>query len=107
LQGAFRADWLAGAISAVVVIFAAWYLFWMFQRVMFGKTPAHIAKFRDLDWKESSSLVVLSVLSLLLGVLPGPVLEMIHPTTQSLLHVATTAAARLPEAAGFLGFLFK
>jgi NADH:ubiquinone oxidoreductase subunit 4 (subunit M) len=74
---------------------------------MFQKTPANIARFRDLDWKEASSLTVLSVLSLLMGVFPGPVLEMIHPATQALLHTTTTAAARLPEAAGFLGFLFK
>jgi NADH-quinone oxidoreductase subunit M len=107
MQGAFRADWLVGAVTAVVVILSAWYLFWMFQRVMFGKTPAHLAGFRDLDWKEASSLTVLAVLSLLLGVFPGPVLEMIHPATQSLLHTATAAAARLPETAGLLGFLFK
>src|SRR5205823_3946418 len=100
MQGAFRADWLVGAITAIVVIFAAWYLFWMFQRVMFGKTPPHLAKFPDLDWKEASSLTVLAVLSLLLGVFPGPVLNMIHPATQALLHTATTAAARIPDAAG-------
>src|SRR5439155_15335557 len=53
MLGAFRASWVVGAISAIVVIFAAWYLFWMFQRVMFGKTNPHVAGFRDLDWKEA------------------------------------------------------
>jgi NADH-quinone oxidoreductase subunit M len=107
MQGAFRADWLVGALTAIVVIFAAWYLLWMFQRVVFGKTPPNIARFKDLDWKESSSLVVLSALSLLMVVLPGPVLEMIKPFSLTLLHTTSTAAERMGEAAGLLGTIFK
>ncbi len=104
MLGAFRADWLVGAITAAVVIFAAWYLFWMFQRVIFGKTRPEIAGFRDLDWIESSSLAVLAGLSLLLGIFPGPVLLMIHPATSDLLH---TVAAQIPRATALLEIFFK
>ncbi len=107
MQGAFRADWVVGAITTTVVIFSAWYLFWMFQRAVFGKTPANIAKFRDLDWKESSSLVVLSALSLLLGVFPGPVLELIHPFSQALLHTPTTVTQHAPGIVGALLSMFR
>jgi NADH-quinone oxidoreductase subunit M len=104
MLGAFRANWVVGAITAVVVILSAWYLFWMFQRVVFGKTNPHLAGFRDLDWKEASSLVVLSAGSVLLGVLPGPVLDLLHPATQSLL---STVAAQIPRVTTLAEMFFR
>ncbi|HET6261808.1 MAG TPA: NADH-quinone oxidoreductase subunit M, partial [Chloroflexia bacterium] len=101
MVGAFRADWVVGAITAFVVILAAWYLLWMFQRVMFGKlTPlaqeghGHEAV-KDVDWIEASTLGVLSALAILMGVFPGPLLEMLHPNTQTLLQTVT---AQIPNA---------
>jgi NADH-quinone oxidoreductase subunit M len=104
MLGAFRANWVVGAITALVVIFAAWYLFWMFQRVVFGKTNPHVAGFRDLDWKETSSLVVLAAGSVLLGVFPGPVLDLLHPATQGLLQ---TVSAQIPRVTTLAEMLFK
>ena len=40
MLGAFRANWLVGTVTAIVVILSAWYLFWIFPRVVIGKTPA-------------------------------------------------------------------
>ncbi|HEX8599024.1 MAG TPA: NADH-quinone oxidoreductase subunit M [Chloroflexia bacterium] len=101
MVGAFRADWVVGAITTFVVILAAWYLLWMFQRVMFGKlTPlaqeghGHEAV-KDADWIETSTLGVLAALAIVMGVFPGPLLEMIHPNTQALLHTVT---AQIPNA---------
>src|SRR5207248_6150172 len=107
MQGAFRADWLVGTITAIVVILSAWYLFWMFQRVVFGKTPPHIAKFPDLTWQEGSSLAVLAVLSLLLGVFPGPILQMIHPFSQALLNTPTSVTQHTPGIVAALFSMFR
>ena len=110
MQGAFRANWVVGAFTAAVVIFAAWYLFWMFQRVMFGKvTNPHLDKvhFPDLDWREGASLVVLAALSLLFGIFPGPVLDFLHPATQALLNTVQTASTQLPHAIAFTEMFFK
>jgi NADH-quinone oxidoreductase subunit M len=104
MQGAFRADWLVGAITAAVVIFAAWYLFWMFQRVMFGKTVAEANHFSDLDRAEGVSLVVLGAGAVLMGLFPGPILEMIAPATQ---HLVYTVTNQLPTAASFTHFFFR
>ena len=89
-----------GSITVFVVILAAWYLLWMYQRVMFGKlTPiaqeghGHEAV-KDADWIETSTLGVLAALAIVLGVFPGPVLEMLHPNTQTLLHTVT---AQIPN----------
>jgi NADH-quinone oxidoreductase subunit M len=110
MLAAFRGDWRVGTITAFVVILAAWYLLWMFQRVMFGRTipealGAHGHKpFPDVDWAEGSSLVVLCALSILIGVFPGPILEMIHPTTQELLN---TVVAQMPRVVSLSEMLFK
>ncbi|MDQ6695083.1 MAG: NADH-quinone oxidoreductase subunit M [Chloroflexota bacterium] len=110
MLGAFRADWVVGTITSLVLIFAAWYLFWMFQRVMFGKTiPAALGEhghepFKDVNLAEGASLAVLSVLSLLLGIFPGPILEMLHPTTQTLLY---TVAAHAPRLVSLSQMFFK
>ena len=104
MQGAFRADWMVGAITAAVVIFAAWYLFWMFQRVMFGKTVASARRFPDLQLPELISLSVLAAGAILLGLFPGPILEMISPASQYLLNVVDTQGA---NAVGLFDLLFR
>ena len=104
MVGAFRADWAVGAITTAVVIFAAWYLFWMFQRVMFGRTTAAGAHFPDLNLAEKSSLLVLSALAVLMGVFPGPILEMIQPFSRDLLN---TVNAQVPNAVAIVDLLFK
>src|SRR5439155_16544843 len=55
MQGVFRADWTVGAITAFVVILAAWYLLWMYQRVIFGKTNPHTAHLPEANWAEGCS----------------------------------------------------
>jgi NADH-quinone oxidoreductase subunit M len=104
MVGAFRADWVVGAITMAVVIFAAWYLFWMFQRVMFGRTIAEGTHFPDLNMAEKSSLLVLSVLAVLMGVFPGPILDMIQPFSRELLN---TVNAQVPNAVAIVDLLFK
>src|SRR5437870_3638628 len=107
MLGAFRASWLVGAITAIVVILSAWYLFWMFQRVIFGKTNPHTEGFPDVNWREGGSLAVLAVASLLVGVFPGPVLDLLHPATQSLLHTLQTSAAHLSGPMAFVEIFFR
>ena len=104
MQGAFRADWLVGTITAAVVIFAAWYLFWMFQRVMFGKTVAEAKRFPDLNRAEGVSLGILAAGAILMGVFPGPILEMIAPASRYLVQAVTE---QIPNAASFTQLFFR
>jgi len=103
MLGAFRSNWVVGALVALVMIFSAWYLFWMFQRVVFNKTNPKVRNFRDADRIEAGSLVVLAALTLLIGVWPVPLLEFISPLSQQLL---TTVSAQIPNAT-ILAQLFK
>jgi NADH-quinone oxidoreductase subunit M len=104
MLGAFRADWVVGAITSFVVILAAWYLLWMFQRVVFNKTNPSVRNFKDADPIETGSLVVLSALSILVGVFPGPLLEFLHPSSQALLN---TVSAQLPNVLAFTELFFR
>lgn len=104
MVGAFRANWLVGAITTAVIIFAAWYLFWMFQRVVFGKTIDEGKRFPDLTFIEASSLTALVAGSILMGLFPGPILDAIHPSTQ---HLLDTLAQHANTALGLADLLFK
>lgn len=75
LLGAFRSpflhNWTYAVVSASGVIFAAVYLLWMYQRVMFGTNDNPENKhLRDLTHNEYWQLVPLAVLIIWLGVAP-------------------------------------
>jgi NADH-quinone oxidoreductase subunit M len=75
LLGAFRSpflnDWTYAIVSSSGVIFAAVYLLWMFQRVMFGKNEnPENHHLRDLTKMEYWQLVPLVILMVWLGVAP-------------------------------------
>ena len=81
LLGTFRYNGFVAAITMVVVIINAVYMLWMLQRAFFT-VPSdwmrqHWPKLRDMSRTEWMALSPLIVLTVILGVYPGPVLEMI------------------------------
>jgi NADH-quinone oxidoreductase subunit M len=109
LQGSFRWSPLATAIATTVMIFAAVYLLWMFQRVMFQRpqeSSGH-GHFPEANWREWGSLGVLAVLSILLGVFPTPILEFISGPDQLLLRQIGHAVAQAPDVTPLLAQLFR
>jgi NADH-quinone oxidoreductase subunit M len=69
LSGAFQDKMIYGILGASGVIWAAWYLLWMYQRVFYG--PIHHDENRalpDLDRREQISLWPLAVMALVMGV---------------------------------------
>ncbi|MBK8801258.1 MAG: NADH-quinone oxidoreductase subunit M [Fibrobacteres bacterium] len=87
LLGAWSADAtrLAGFVSATGVILSAAYLLWMVQRVLYGplRHPEQSA-FADLSRTELASLLPLAALSLLLGVWPSLLQDVVGPASASL-----------------------
>ncbi len=79
LLGTFRSAFLSHAYpiaGATGVIFAAVYMLWMYQRVIFGKlsNPAN-ERLSDLSGREISVLIPLLVFILWIGVFPGTFLK--------------------------------
>jgi NADH-quinone oxidoreductase subunit M len=81
ILGAFRYNGFVAAAAMVVVIISAVYMLWMFQRVFFTVPSDWMRRWwpslRDMNRTEWIALSPLAVLAVVLGVYPGPVLDMI------------------------------
>ncbi len=87
-QSPFLNNWTYAIVSASGVIFAAVYLLWMFQRVMFGKNenPAN-HHLRDLNKLEYWQLVPLTIMMIWIGVAPRTFMDL---SEQSIRKVVST-----------------
>jgi NADH-quinone oxidoreductase subunit M len=104
LLGAFQVNKLYAAISATGVIFAACYMLWMFQRVMFGKVTNEKNKtLQDLSWREIAYFVPLLLFIVWIGVYPNTFLSKTQATTAQ--FVAKMEKAKVPKLT--LSHLFK
>jgi NADH-quinone oxidoreductase subunit M len=68
-------SWVVTMLAATGVIWAAVYMLWMLQRVLFGRVtnPAN-RRLADLNWREVGLLTPLLVLMLYMGAYPRPFL---------------------------------
>jgi NADH-quinone oxidoreductase subunit M len=106
LLGSFRTEpWLV-LIATTGVIFAAAYMLWAIQRILFNPLDKpENAKLTDLNWREIGTLVPLVVVIVWLGVYPAPVLRRTEASANRLVTVVTRGAAKSP--AGPPGGLFR
>src|SRR5215213_6355655 len=85
LSSAVAHSWWVTMLAATGVIWAAVYMLWMLQRVVFGRVhDPENAKLKDLNAREVGLLIPLLILMLLMGVFPRPFLER---SRQSVLEV--------------------
>jgi NADH-quinone oxidoreductase subunit M len=71
------------AVAVVLgIALGAAYLLWLYQRTMLGEPREKLA---DLNATELLAMVPLAVLTVLLGVLPGPVFRLLEPVAGRLL----------------------
>jgi NADH-quinone oxidoreductase subunit M len=69
-------SWIVTMLAATGVIWAAVYMLWMLQRVVFGKiTHDENARLSDLNYRETALLVPLLILMLFMGVYPRVFLD--------------------------------
>src|SRR5687768_2072027 len=69
-------SWIITMLAATGVIWAAVYMLWMLQRVLFGKiTKPENANLLDLNKREIGLLLPLLILMLVMGVIPRPFLD--------------------------------
>ena len=73
---AFSRSWIVTMLAATGVIWAAVYMLWMLQRVLFGETTnPENARLRDLNTRELVLIMPLMLLMLFMGVYPRPFLD--------------------------------
>ena len=73
---AFSRSWIVTMLAATGVIWAAVYMLWMLQRVLFGETTnPENARLRDLNTRELVLIMPMMLLMLFMGVYPRPFLD--------------------------------
>ena len=108
LVGAFaRNPWYAG-VAVFVMILSAGYLLWMFQRVALGEPSAFLLglghRLTDMTPVEVLTLAPLAALVVILGLLPGIVLDLIRGSVgASLADVGTGQAIAVDPALVAIG----
>ncbi len=121
LVGAFNVHRWAGVIGMSIIIFAAWYMLWLYQRVVLGRaegeppdpgdtalpavtgastdaepqTMAHesewpvdeygVEQWPDANRNELIALIPLAALTIILGVWPGPFMEVMQATFEHII----------------------
>ena len=81
----FSHAWLVTMLAATGVIWAAVYMLWMLQRVLFGETTnPENARLRDLNARELGLILPLMLLMLFMGVYPRPFLDRSRAAVESL-----------------------
>jgi NADH-quinone oxidoreductase subunit M len=81
--------WIA-FLAATSLILGAAYTLWMYKRVIYGAVAnARVAVLHDLDRREFWLLGTLAAAVLVMGVWPGPLIDVMHVSVVDLLaHVA-------------------
>ncbi|UWQ31474.1 NADH-quinone oxidoreductase subunit M [Leisingera sp. M527] len=86
LMGAFQKNTWVTAVAATGVIFSAGYALWLYRRVVFGDMiKGSLAGIRDMTARERFVFAPLVVMTLLLGVYPSLVTDVIAPSTEALI----------------------
>lgn len=89
--GIFHYNPYLGVLSALTVLVAASYMFWVFQKAVLVKSDNDVSNMKDLTLYEILGLLPLAVLIIAMGVYPDLFLYKIEPTLQhyliDILHV--------------------
>jgi NADH-quinone oxidoreductase subunit M len=94
LLGAFRVDRALAAFATTGIIFAAVYLLWMYQRVIFGVITKEVnRRLPDLSVREWAILVPILLSIVWIGVYPGSFTGMTEASVQALIAQVQSKAA--------------
>ncbi len=100
LVGSYKTQPVASVISATAVIFAAAYLLWALQRIIYNPlTKPENAAIKDLNWREIGLLTPLLIAILWLGVYPKPLLDKTEPAARRLVEYVHATAAGVNNSA--------
>ena len=87
LVGSFETHPFFATLAATGVIFAAAYLLWAIQRILFNKLDKpENEHLRDLNWREVTVMGTLTVMILWLGLYPAPVLRRMQGSAEQFVH---------------------
>ncbi|WP_101068291.1 NADH-quinone oxidoreductase subunit M [Roseovarius salinarum] len=99
LMGVFQVNTWIAAVAATGVIFSACYALWLYRRVVFGDLIKESLKsITDMGARERAIFAPLVAMTLLLGVYPSLVTDIIGPSVEHLIANYDTALAEAQAA---------
>ncbi|NQV61313.1 MAG: NADH-quinone oxidoreductase subunit M [Alphaproteobacteria bacterium] len=100
LVGVYQVNTWVAALAALGVILGAAYMLWLYRRTIFGELKKEdLKQILDLDRREIVYFAPLVVLAILMGVMPGPFLDVLHVSVDHLIQQYQTAMQAASEAA--------
>ncbi|MEN5059896.1 NADH-quinone oxidoreductase subunit M [Luteimonas sp. TWI1416] len=94
ILAAFQNHPLIGFFAAMTLIIGAAYTLWLVKRVLYGEVAnAHVAALKDINGREALVLGVFAAGTLLIGVYPKPLTDLMEPSIAQLANVI--AASKL------------
>jgi len=99
-SAAVNHSWIVTMLAGTGVIWAAVYMLWMLQRVVFGvKTSEANTKLLDLNAREVALVLPLLALMLFMGVYPSPFLNRSRASVAATQQLVNPNATRMPAVA--------
>ncbi|MGB0905121.1 MAG: NADH-quinone oxidoreductase subunit M, partial [Mangrovicoccus sp.] len=94
LMGVFQVNTWVALVATTGVILSAAYALWLYRRVVLGDLIKESLKsITDMNWRERTIFAPLVVMTLLLGVYPSLVTDIIGPSVEALIGSYETALA--------------
>jgi len=93
LVGTFERYMWVGALATLGIVITAAYVLRLYQRSMTGPLKPELEGMRDLGGREVSALVPIAALTIILGLFPAPLFNVINPAVD---RVMTTIGATDP-----------
>lgn len=84
---------LLAIVSTLGILLGAGYMLWTLQRVFLGPLNEKWASLKDMDFREFAMLVPLSVIVIFLGVYPGPMLNLMNSSVNTMVKYIEKAQA--------------
>jgi len=83
---AFQANFWYAFLAGLTLILGAAYSLWLVKRVIFGDVGnSNVENLKDINARESLVLGIIAAMVLLVGLWPGPLLELMHASVEHLL----------------------
>jgi NADH-quinone oxidoreductase subunit M len=75
LIGTFHINTSVATLATLGIILSACYALWLYRKIIFGSLTPAVAGIKDMGWREGLIFAPLVILTILIGVVPTPVLN--------------------------------
>jgi NADH-quinone oxidoreductase subunit M len=98
LIGTFKVNTAVAFLATIGVILSAAYALWLYRKMIFGSLKPALEGIKDIGWRESLIFAPLVALTILLGFVPKPVLDVSAASVAQLLERYDRAIAAVKRA---------